>query len=315
MSKFNKILVVIDPASDHQPALSRALHLAEKCPDTSITLFLAIYDFSYEMTSMLSVDERSAMRKGVIQQREAWLEELIEEPRQNGVDIQLNVVWHNRPYESIVAHVITQQHDLLIKATHEHDTLGSIIFTPTDWHLLRKCPCPVLMVKEHCWPENSKIIAAVNLASDNEDHDNLNDKIVNEAKCFAETLNSEPVLLNTYPATPVNITIELPEFDPASYTDAVRGHHLTAMKALRQKHGMPEEQTRVEEGLAEDVIPDVAKQLDAELVILGTTGRTGLSAIFIGNTAEHTIDKLNCDLLALKPPGYISPLDPKIHNS
>ncbi len=43
------------------------------------------------------------------------------------------------------------------------------------------------------------------------------------------------------------------------------------------------------------------------MVILGTTGRTGLSAVFIGNTAEHVIDKINCDVLALKPKGYISP--------
>ncbi|WP_413113536.1 universal stress protein UspE [Thaumasiovibrio sp. DFM-14] len=313
MGKFNKILVVIDPASDHQPALSRALQLSERCPNTEITLFLAIYDFSYEMTSMLSADERKAMRTGVIHQREAWLNEVIEEPVSKGQNIKLNVVWHNRPYEAIVVEVITQDYDLVIKATHKHDTLGSIIFTPTDWHLLRKCPCPVLMVKEHSWPENSKIIAAVNLASEDEAHEQLNDKIVKEAQGFADMLNSETILLNAYPSTPVNITIELPEFDPASYTDAVRGHHLTAMKALRQKHGIDDESTRVEEGLAEDIIPAVAKELDAELVILGTTGRTGLSAIFIGNTAEHTIDKLDCDLLALKPEGYISPLDPRHH--
>jgi universal stress protein E len=48
------------------------------------------------------------------------------------------------------------------------------------------------------------------------------------------------------------------------------------------------------------------------MVILGTTGRTGLSAVFIGNTAEQVIDKINCDVLALKPRGYVSPLDPTI---
>ena len=82
------------------------------------------------------------------------------------------------------------------------------------------------------------------------------------------------------------------------------------MKALRQKYTIDEEQTYVIEGLAEDVIPKVADEINAELVILGTTGRTGLSAVFIGNTAENTIDSLNCDLLALKPDGYISPLAP-----
>jgi universal stress protein E len=82
------------------------------------------------------------------------------------------------------------------------------------------------------------------------------------------------------------------------------------MKALRQKYGIDNAQAIVEQGLPEDVIPQVAARLEAAMVILGTTGRTGLSAVFIGNTAEHVIDKINCDVLALKPDGYISPLDP-----
>ncbi len=57
----------------------------------------------------------------------------------------------------------------------------------------------------------------------------------------------------------------------------------------------------------EDVIPRVASENSAAMVILGTTGRTGLSAVFIGNTAEHVIDKINCDVLALKPSGLCEP--------
>ncbi|MGR5064917.1 universal stress protein UspE [Photobacterium sp. DNB22_13_2] len=312
MTKYSNILVVADPAQDHQPALSRAIHLARRSDDVKITLFLAIYDFSYEMTSMLSADERQAMRRGVVMQREEWLKDIIRPHTDDGFNIQLTVVWHNRPYEAIIAEVFSNHHDLLIKATHDHDKIGSVIFTPTDWHLLRKCPCPVLMVKDHSWPENGKILASVNLAADDETHEQLNDSIVDEAKTVADLLGAEVNLVNAYPATPVNITIELPEFDPASYTDAVRGHHLKSMKALRHKHSLPEEQTHVLEGLPEDIIPQVAADIDAELVILGTTGRTGLSAVFIGNTAEHTIDSLNCDLLALKPDGYVSPLSPNL---
>ena len=56
------------------------------------------------------------------------------------------------------------------------------------------------------------------------------------------------------------------------------------------------------------MIPDVAKRLNSELVVIGTVGRTGLSAALVGNTAEHVIDSLDCDVLALKHDGYVSPL-------
>lgn len=312
MTKYRKILVVADPNKDKQPALSRAIQLVEKNKSPAvITFFLAIYDFSYEMTSMLSGDERDAMRKGVISQRESWMNEISEQYIQDDIKIEVKVVWHNRPYEATVAEVFSSDQDILIKTTHQNDTLEAVIFTPTDWHLLRKCPCPVLLVKQHDWPEHGNVIASVHVGSENKAHHELNHKMVEEAIAFSDILNATPHLINAYPSTPANITIELPEFDPGTYTDAVRGHHLTAMKNLRQKYCIPSEQTHVVEGITEDVISDISKKLDAELVILGTTGRTGLSAVFIGNTAEHTIDKLNCDVLALKPEGYVSPLDPR----
>ncbi|ANS85458.1 Universal stress protein [Vibrio scophthalmi] len=313
MSIYNNILVVANINSDDQPALARAMQLAAKSRSRSrITFFLSIYDFSYDMTSMLSMDERDAMRRGVIHQREQWMRSVAEPYINEDIDFDVRVVWHNRPYEAIIAEVYAGSHDIVIKGTRKHDVLESVIFTPTDWHLLRKCPAPVLLVKNADWPADASIIASVHVGSENDTHLGLNDLMVEQLTCLTERLGAKPYLINAYPVTPANITIELPEFDPTTYTDAVRGHHLTAMKALRQKHGYDDEQTIVEQGLPEDIIPQAAKELNAAMVIIGTTGRTGLSAVFIGNTAEHVIDKINCDVLALKPEGYISPLDPTI---
>jgi len=313
MSIYNKILVVADINHDEQPALARAIQLAKKSRSTShITFFLSIYDFSYDMTSMLSADERDAMRRGVIHQREQWMKKVAQPYINDSVVFDVKVVWHNRPYEAIIGEVFSGEHDILIKGTRKHDVLESVIFTPTDWHLLRKCPIPVLLVKNSEWPENANILASVHVGSEVETHLDLNDRMVEQLLNLSERLGTKPYLVNAYPVTPANITIELPEFDPTTYSDAVRGHHLTAMKSLRQKHGIDEEQTMVKQGLPEDVIPQAAEELNAAMVILGTTGRTGLSAVFIGNTAEQVIDKINCDVMALKPKGYVSPLDPTV---
>ena len=85
-------------------------------------------------------------------------------------------------------------------------------------------------------------------------------------------------------------------------------HHKKSMAAHATEFEIDVTHTHVEEGLPERVIEEVADKIDAELVVLGTIGRTGISAALIGNTAEHVIDQLNCDVLALKPDGYISPL-------
>lgn len=81
------------------------------------------------------------------------------------------------------------------------------------------------------------------------------------------------------------------------------------MKELRQQFSIGEEYTHVYEGLPEKVIPEVCGELNARVVVLGIIGRTGISAAFLGNTAEHVIDHLKCDLLAVKPDGFVCPID------
>lgn len=307
METYQKILVVIDPTTEEQKALSRAIELADKTQG-SITAFLSIFDFSYEMTTMLSSDERESMRQIVINDRMLWIDERIKELKASDKNIDIKVIWHNRPFEAVIDQVLQHGYDVVIKGTHEHDKLKSVIFTPTDWHLLRKCPCPLLLVKDHSWPENGNILAAVNVGSDEDEHQSLNRIITEEAQHLAQVIKANVHLVNSFPGTPVNIAIEIPEFDASQYNDTMLQHHQKSMEAHAEKYGIDINNTYIKEGLPEDVIDELSQELDAELVILGTIGRTGLSAALIGNTAEHVIDRLNCDVLALKPAGYISPL-------
>ena len=311
METYQNILVAIDPTTDEQKALKRAIDLAASInacgSKVNVSAFLSIFDFSYEMTTILSSDERDVMRQSVIKDKELWLEGLISDLNPN-IEISSQVVWHNRPFEAIIERVIQENYDLVIKGTHQHDKFKSVVFTPTDWHILRKCPCPVLLVKEHEWPKNGNILAAINAGSDEAEHHSLNAKITADAKKLAQLIQGNVHLVNSFPGTPVNIAIEIPEFNSNEYNDTMLKHHEQAMIAHANEFDISVANTHVEEGLPETVIEQVAIKIDAELVILGTVGRTGISAALIGNTAEHVIDQLNCDVLALKPDGYVSPL-------
>lgn len=193
---------------------------------------------------MLSPDERTAMRQGVIES--ASLSVALD-PRATkyylnaGVPIEIKVVWHNRPFEAIIQEVISGGHDLVLKMAHQHDRhLEAVIFTPTDWHLLRKCPSPVWMVKDQPWPEGGKALVAVEISP-------VKSRIImrsmkNWSKRRSNWQNkvnhTEVHLVGAYPVTPINIAIELPEFDPSVYNDAIRGQHLLAMKALRRNSAL-----------------------------------------------------------------------------
>ena len=300
MIKYQHILVVIDPAADTHPALHRAVSVAALQPQAAITLFMPIYDFSYEMTSMLSSNERDEMREGVLQGREEWLKEVVLPYLGGSINFDIKVVWHSRPFEAIIQQVEAGLHDLVIKSSHKHHAIQTFIFTPTDWHLLRKCPCPVLLVKERDWSMGGTVLAAVNCAADDQAQMALNNKVISESAEVARLLTAELHLVNAYPITPVNMALELPNFDPNAYNAAVKRHHEKALLEYAQRFDLDHGVLHLEEGLAEEVIPHCADTINASLVILGTVGRTGLSAALLGNTAEQVIDKLKCDVLVLR---------------
>ncbi|MGQ4275920.1 universal stress protein UspE [Pseudidiomarina sp. E22-M8] len=307
MSCVNNILVVLDPDKQQQKALNRALHLA-RISQASVTLMLSIYDFSYEMTTMLAAEERNTMRDSLIKDRKVWVEDLLEDYNTRDLDITITVLWHNRPYEAIIETAISGEYDIIVKATHPHEGLAHLIFTPTDWHLLRKAPCLVLLVKEHEWPEHGKVLAAIHTTGEHDHHDSLNHRITEAAQGFASCLHSEVHLINAYPGAPVTIAAEIPEFDTGNYREVIAENHQQALAEHAQRFSIAESCQHVREGLPEQVIPELAEELDAELVVLGTIGRTGISAALLGNTAEHVIEQINCDLLAVKPAGFESPV-------
>lgn len=308
MISVQKILAVIEHNEQRQSSLTRSIEIANKT-GASITAFLTIYDFSYEMTTLLSVDERENMRQAVVDERTDWLTDIIEPMLIDAnLSIDVKVVWHNRPFESVIYEVIDNNYDLIVKGTQQHDTLKSVIFTPTDWHLMRKAPVPVLLVKEHAWPQNGQLIAAINAATDDQEHQSLNELVTLYGLKFADMLSGSLNLVNAYPGSPVNIAIEIPEFDPESYNESIKNHHQNSLLEHASQYGIGDNACYIEKGLPEDILPEVAKRIDAELVIIGTVGRLGISAALIGNTAEHVIDSLDCDVLTVKPEGFECPI-------
>jgi len=61
--------------------------------------------------------------------------------------------------------------------------------------------------------------------------------------------------------------------------------------------------THVEEspGRPADAIAEIAKSIKADLIVIGSHGRTGLMHILLGSTAERVVREATCDVLVIKP--------------
>jgi nucleotide-binding universal stress UspA family protein len=61
---------------------------------------------------------------------------------------------------------------------------------------------------------------------------------------------------------------------------------------------------RVERGDPRDVIVRVAEREHADLVIVGSHGRTGLPKLLMGSVASHVVTHAPCPVLVVKRPGH-----------
>jgi universal stress protein E len=52
----------------------------------------------------------------------------------------------------------------------------------------------------------------------------------------------------------------------------------------------------------------MAREKEIDLIVMGTVGRTGLSGMLIGNTAEKILRHIACSVLAVKANGFRSPV-------
>ena len=55
-------------------------------------------------------------------------------------------------------------------------------------------------------------------------------------------------------------------------------------------------------------IAEYAGKVGADLVVLGTRGRTNLRDLLLGSTAEKALEESKCSILAVKPEGFTHPL-------
>ena len=67
--------------------------------------------------------------------------------------------------------------------------------------------------------------------------------------------------------------------------------------------------TRLVKGRARRAIPQLAEELQVELIVMGTIRHAGIAGILIGNTAETVLDDATCSILAMKPDDFVSPIE------
>ncbi len=302
-----RILVVVDPTAAEQPAVNRAAWLAKQIP-SHIELFVcdqsAATGSRIGSKPALLAAARDRLLAGHVRRLQALAEPLLASGLQVDVDARSDSPLH----AGIVRKAIESGADLVLKDTHYVAPLRRSLFSNTDWNLIRLCPSALWLVKPHAISATPCVLAAIDPFHEHDKPAELDAKIMRTAEELAAGVNGDLHLFHGVDLAPLiaasgdGLSIPAP-MPPLDLMDILRKEHKDAVMALAKAHGVSPARVHVEEGFVGHSLTELADGLHADIVVMGAISRSGLKRLFIGSMAESVLDRLNCDLLLVKPNG------------
>ncbi len=126
----------------------------------------------------------------VVRERQERLAQCIESLRQQGVQGETKVRV-GTPFLEVTREVLRHGHDLVMMTAEGSCGFKERLLGATSMHLMRKCPCPVWVVKPAQYERYARILAAVDTDPDDGSKDALNGTIMDLATSLAQLEQSE----------------------------------------------------------------------------------------------------------------------------
>ena len=298
MLAIKNVLLLLDKEIDNQNALQRAMQI---CQEQGAHLFVSsyVYNHACEEGSLSDLDLRHDLKSLLLEQSQQWSEALLKEfylPE----DTPLSICWCKHAYQAVIHNSDNLSFDLVIKGAAAHHSIVDRVLHHQDWNLLKYCPAPILLVKEKLAWESRNIVAAVDATSLDDAHNIINEHIFEFAELININNKYQVHLANSYPMMSLTLA-SLPDTPiPEDLQQYVVTQHQEACETIAQKYNINESNLHIFEGEPDEVISQVAKDLDADVILVGVISPDDMQSVILGSTVEQVLDATNCDVLAIK---------------
>ena len=194
---------------------------------------------------------------------------------------------HGPPGPAIVSLARAVSADLIIVGASRQRCFNTALFGSTVRHVTLESQAPVLVLRGEAPQLVSRVLMTTDLSS-------------LSATAFEVGLD---IVESLFPTCPKLRTLDV-AFDDPSLATPLRGatfedlveEELTEFLRLRRNRGRTIE-PKVRSGDPVSEIVDEAMGWPADLVVLGTHGRTGAARVLLGSTAEGVVAKVGCSVL------------------
>ena len=309
MNNFNKIMVIVDPENQTQPALLRAMQFKHEQP-IELVVVATVYYPAIESSFILDPQNMEQVKNSMLQHHRNRIHTLITDYKVKHAKITIDVNWHHAIHIGIFDLIKQHQPDLVIKGTHQHTTLEKWFLNTTDSQLLRACPVPLLFAKGHEIAPQSSVLAAVDPSHRLNEKSQLDERVLKTAygiakhfdlpmhACHCFDPNYWQILLKAISVAEIwtDVFPANPDADNHRVLDDLRDEHSQRFRDACQEWVPNSANQHLIDGAAVDVIPKLQMSLSTSTIVIGTAYRTGL----LGSTALDILERVSCDVLVVQ---------------
>lgn len=268
---LNHVLIATDGSDESAGAIRTgiALSMTHSAKLTGLSIALDNPEYSTFVPNLQEVAQQHA--------RDA-LKSFIDEA---GEDAETVIREAHDPAQGIAEAAAELGADIIVMGQHNKGSIARLLVGSTTAGVIGHAACPVLVAPRaaHLWEKR------ILLATDGSPH--------SEAATAAAGRIARQARL---PVSVVSVVT-------SSHSDERREHAEQAVAgAVEQLASMGlQVEGKVEEGRPDDAIIKAAEAAGADLIVVGSHGRTGLTKVFMGSVAERVVGHATCPVLVIKP--------------
>jgi nucleotide-binding universal stress UspA family protein len=276
---LEKLLVCTDGSPESQGAVNAALNLAKSAGSKVYLLEVLAFIPGYELQSPdllpppLNLEMQAAQEAAVRERLEAYRAE----GAQQGVSLEPRLRISSSAYEGILEEAADLGPDWIIMGRHGFTGLARLLMGSVTARVIGHSPFSVLVVPKEMPPSFKRIL----IASDDSPY---------SSAAFLEALG----LARRMGSTLLGVSVAPGETEIKTATEVV-----AKMEAEASQQGIILE-TMVLLGKPYEAIVKAAQAKQADLIVLGSHGRTGLRRLLMGSVAERVIGQAPCAVLVVK---------------
>ncbi|MEO0996523.1 MAG: universal stress protein [Pseudomonadota bacterium] len=312
MPERQSVLVSVDDSPEFPTTLGRARRYAQQL-DAPLSLVSVLYDPYVAGRRFGDSEGLKKLRRAVMQRELEGLEVLCNDIAKSGLEVSGRVVWDRPKADALARQVMALDPLMLVVSAHRTRLVDKLLLSYTDWQVLSRVPCPVLRVADRPYADKPVIAVAVDPMHDNDKPAAFDDRLIASAAGICDGLGGELALLHAVQDLQAVVMLTAPGGGAMPVADAdlqtaLEDEHRKRLQALAERHGVDRRNLHVASGIDTMILSEFAESLRADVMVMGVVSRSRFKEVVIGNTAERLIERLSCDLLAVKPEGFECPV-------